>query len=242
MKKLEDLFNIEIITPKEKELELTKKRIENNKEIVDMSNIIRNSLPKVSGLGEESDDDLDNLAQEALNTYQDLINLGMNVESKHSSKLFQVASNLLKCSIDAKNSKMDKKLKMIQLQIENEKLQSIRVKDELKKLEFEQKAKEFELANELKNLEQTRKKLESADDKIKEELMLQHKIEMDKEHLLLKHQELELKKQMVFLKNNSNVQPVNATNVEINGENNDPVVMDRNTLLQQLRNNLKKEE
>ena len=47
--------------------------------------------------------------------------LGMNVESRYSGRVFEVAGSMLKTSLDAKVAKMNKKLKMIELQLKKEK-------------------------------------------------------------------------------------------------------------------------
>jgi len=46
----------------------------------------------------------------------------MNVEARYSSRLFEVAGSMLKNAIDAKSAKIDKKLKMIELQLKKQKL------------------------------------------------------------------------------------------------------------------------
>lgn len=83
---------------------------------------ISQALPQVTGLGELSDGELDVLAQKATEAYDDLMDLGMNVEPRYSGRIFEVASTMLKNAIDAKASKIDKKLKMIDLQIKKQKL------------------------------------------------------------------------------------------------------------------------
>ena len=49
------------------------------------------------------------------------MDLGMNVESRYSGSVFEVAGGMLK-SLDAQVAKMDKKLKMIELQLKKEKM------------------------------------------------------------------------------------------------------------------------
>ena len=56
-----------------------------------------------------------------MTAYDDLMDLGMNVESRYSGRVFEVAGNMLKTSLDAKTAKLDKKLKMIELQLKKEK-------------------------------------------------------------------------------------------------------------------------
>jgi hypothetical protein len=80
------------------------------------------SLPQVKGLGDLSDLEMDKLAIEAEESYKNLMDLGMNVDSRYSGRIFEVASNFLKNAIDAKSSKIDKKLKMVELQLKKLKL------------------------------------------------------------------------------------------------------------------------
>ena len=80
------------------------------------------SLPQVKGLGELSDLELDKLATEAEESYKNLMDLGMNVDSRYSGRIFEVASTMLRNAIDAKGSKIDKKLKMVELQLKKLKL------------------------------------------------------------------------------------------------------------------------
>jgi hypothetical protein len=80
------------------------------------------ALPQVKGLGELSDLELDKLAMEAEDSYKNLMDLGMNVDSRYSGRIFEVASTMLRNAIDAKSSKIDKKLKMVELQLKKLKL------------------------------------------------------------------------------------------------------------------------
>ena len=83
---------------------------------------IAGALPAVKGLGEMADRELNEIADKAMAAYDDLMDLGMNVESRYSGRVFEVAGGMLKTSLDAKVAKMDKKLKMIELQLKKEKL------------------------------------------------------------------------------------------------------------------------
>lgn len=80
------------------------------------------ALPQVKGLGDLSDKEFDDLAQRATDAYDDLIDLGMNVEARYGARIFEVAGSMLKNAIDAKSAKIDKKLKMIELQLKKAKL------------------------------------------------------------------------------------------------------------------------
>lgn len=83
---------------------------------------IDTALPKVTGLGKTSDSELDDISAKAMAAYEDLMDLGMNVEAKYSARLFEVASAMLKSALSAKSAKVDKKIKMIDLQIKKHKL------------------------------------------------------------------------------------------------------------------------
>jgi len=83
---------------------------------------IEKALPQVKGLGELSDLELDKLAVEAEESYKNLMDLGMNVDSRYSGRIFEVASTMLRNAIDAKNSKINNKLKMVELQLKKLKI------------------------------------------------------------------------------------------------------------------------
>ena len=132
-KKLEELLNL----PDSKEMIQEAKNNDKAKAaVVDQKDTFRDiaefdkiaaALPIVKGLGEKADAELNDIAQRALQSYEDLMDLGMNVESRYSGRVFEVAGSMLKTSLDAKTAKLDKKLKMVDLQ--------------LKKANLDQKAK-----------------------------------------------------------------------------------------------------
>lgn len=80
------------------------------------------ALPAVKGLGDLGDSELDELAKKATDAYDDIMDLGMNVEARYSGRLFEVAASMLGNAITAKTAKLDKKLKMIELQLKKQKL------------------------------------------------------------------------------------------------------------------------
>ena len=77
---------------------------------------IENALPQVRGL-ESSDIELDEIANMAINSYKDLSDLGMQVDSRFSSEIFGVAATMLGHALTAKTAKLTKKIKMIELQL-----------------------------------------------------------------------------------------------------------------------------
>jgi hypothetical protein len=74
------------------------------------------ALPQVRGL-EAADSELDELAELATNSFKDLQELGMQVESRFSSEIFSAAGTMLGHAITAKTAKINKKLKQLDLQL-----------------------------------------------------------------------------------------------------------------------------
>lgn len=77
---------------------------------------IEAALPQVRGL-DSSDVELDEIANMAINSYKDLSDLGMQVDSRFSSEIFGVAATMLGHALTAKTAKLTKKIKMIELQL-----------------------------------------------------------------------------------------------------------------------------
>jgi len=77
---------------------------------------VQAALPMVRGL-EASDTEMDDLAGKAVKGYEDMMDLGMNVDSRWASDIFGVASTMLGHAITAKTAKLNKKLKMVDLQL-----------------------------------------------------------------------------------------------------------------------------
>ena len=79
------------------------------------------AIPQVTGL-DGLDKDMDTYAQRAMETYEQLCDLGMNVEDRHAGQIFDVASKMMQNAISAKVSKAEKKLKMVELQLRKQRL------------------------------------------------------------------------------------------------------------------------
>jgi hypothetical protein len=77
---------------------------------------VEHALPQVRGL-ESSDAEMDDLAALAKEAFNNLMDLGMQVEARHASEIFNSASSMLGHAITAKTAKVNKKLKMIDLQL-----------------------------------------------------------------------------------------------------------------------------
>jgi hypothetical protein len=68
------------------------------------------------------DHEMDEIADLAVEYGKTLHDLGMEVEVKHAGEIFSAASNMLKIAVDARNSKMEKKLKLLRLELDRLKL------------------------------------------------------------------------------------------------------------------------
>ena len=79
------------------------------------------ALPAIRNL-DASDKELDDIADLAKESYQNLSDLGFNVDSRYASELFAVASTMLGHALTAKTTKLNKKLKMLDLQLKKLKL------------------------------------------------------------------------------------------------------------------------
>lgn len=117
-KKLEEILNInpieEQVIPVEEAPVVPTIDLQDKLEEFDK---ISAALPRVKGLGDMADEELDSLAKKAEQAYDDLMDLGMNVEARYGARMFEVAASMMTAAINAKSAKIDKKLKMVDLQL-----------------------------------------------------------------------------------------------------------------------------
>ncbi|OUU25351.1 MAG: hypothetical protein CBB97_09980 [Candidatus Endolissoclinum sp. TMED37] len=130
-KKLEETFNISDGEEEDKNTPT----IEESQEITELLNTeientekIDAALPMVTDLNEH-DREMDDIHAKALKTFEDLLQLGMNVEVHAGAKILETANQLLKTAKEAKDSKVDRKLRMINLQLQKAKLDHQKDKD-----------------------------------------------------------------------------------------------------------------
>jgi hypothetical protein len=124
-KKLEELFNLEESKKEEPAPPVSVPTHEEVRSLDDSYKAvteITRGLPQIKELEELDDKELDNLATKAEQAYDDLMDLGMNVEVRYSGRIFEVAGTMLKNAIDAKSAKIDKKLKAVDLQLKKYKI------------------------------------------------------------------------------------------------------------------------
>jgi hypothetical protein len=119
-KRLEELFNLPELDsepaqaePEIVDFESQQKQLAEASTIIDR---IDQALPQVADL-DQADQELDELSDLARDKFEDLMNLGMNVEARFSGTILQTAGVLLGHAISAKQAKIDKKLRMVDLQL-----------------------------------------------------------------------------------------------------------------------------
>lgn len=82
---------------------------------------IDQALQNVKGL-DDHDVEMDDIGQQAMDSYQQLMNLGMNVGDREAGHIFDSASKMLKTALEAKESKINAKLKQIDLMVKKARL------------------------------------------------------------------------------------------------------------------------
>ena len=121
MRKLEELFDL---PTSGQTVEETATVEQTQSAITDIDNTIDKidaALPAVRNL-DASDEEMDALATKATDTFDNLMDLGFNVDSRYSAEIFAVASTMLGHALTAKTAKLNKKLKMIDLQLKKAKM------------------------------------------------------------------------------------------------------------------------
>jgi hypothetical protein len=124
-KKLEEIFNLDEAEKSVKKSVPAKPEPEDVKSIDDTYRAVEamtRDLPAIKELDNLDEVELDHLAKKAEEAYDNLMDLGMNVEVRYSSRLFEVASSMMKNAIDAKTAKIDRKLKAVDLQLKKYKI------------------------------------------------------------------------------------------------------------------------
>lgn len=139
-KKLEEEFNLPPINETDIRLDSAETLEEQSKvvygdnlpDVIDVEDVekalttaekIDNALRNVKGL-DEHDTNMDDIAQQAVDSYQQLMNLGMNVSDRDAGSIFDSAAKMLKTALDAKDSKINSKLKQIDMMIKKARLDS----------------------------------------------------------------------------------------------------------------------
>lgn len=136
-KQLEELLNLASSETSDPLLSEAMDVINENREILASAETLNDkidaALASVDELN-ESDKEFDELAKIAQEKFEDLFSLGMNVEARFSGVIFQTAGMLLGHAITAKQAKVDRKLKTIDLQLKKMKLDQTAAKTDGSKL------------------------------------------------------------------------------------------------------------
>ena len=126
-KKLEELFNLEAAEEVKAEESVpvpapTHEQVKSLDDSYRAVQEITRGLPQIKELDDLDDKELDALANKAEQAYDDLMDLGMNVEVRYSGRIFEVAASMMGNAINAKTAKIDKKLKAVDLQLKKLKI------------------------------------------------------------------------------------------------------------------------
>lgn len=126
-KKLEELFGLNEDQPEDIAEQDSTESTQPSSELITKETLatiekVENALPQVRDL-ETSDKEMDELASLAKEAFNNLMDLGMQVDSRFSSEIFNSASSMLGHAITAKTAKVNKKLRMIDLQLKKAELE-----------------------------------------------------------------------------------------------------------------------
>lgn len=124
---MEELFDLppQDSVQEAESIETQKLELANAENIIDR---IDQALPQVHDL-DSADTELDELSKLARDKFEDLMDLGMNVEARYSGTILQTAGILLGHAITAKQAKIDKKLRMVDLQLKKLRLDQTTAKE-----------------------------------------------------------------------------------------------------------------
>ena len=128
--KLQELFNL--APTEESTVDDATTTIEENRAMIEEMDLtidkIDAALPHVNDL-DVTDKELDELSDLAKDKFQDLMDLGMNVEARFSGHILATAGTLLGHAITAKQAKIDRKIRTIDLQLKKMRLDQQAAKD-----------------------------------------------------------------------------------------------------------------
>ena len=121
--KLEALFNLPAHgTFDEPEVEDTMQEIKVSQSTLSTMEKLNKAMPAVRGL-EKCEEELDELANKATDAFETLFDYGQQVDSRAAGDILGQASTFLGHAITARTAKMNKKLKMIDMQLKKLRLE-----------------------------------------------------------------------------------------------------------------------
>lgn len=83
---------------------------------------VRKQTAPTVNKNDRHDQETDEIREKAMTAFDDIMEVGRNVNPERSARLFEVAGQFLKTGLDASNSKMDKELKAAKLKLEAKRL------------------------------------------------------------------------------------------------------------------------
>ena len=134
-KKLEEEFDLPSVFDTESDHE---QNTDDAQQVTDIASIehaltisekINGALAEVRGM-EAHDSEMDEIAQQAVDSYEQLMMLGMNMTDMAAGQVFNNAANMLKIALEAKDSKVNRKLKQIDLMLKKARLDQQEKKNE----------------------------------------------------------------------------------------------------------------
>lgn len=114
-KNLENFFNL---PPADTEELSQAELVETLKEIDEIDDKMKSVVDLTS-----SDKEMDDIANKAMETFRDLMDLGMNVDARAAAPIFEAATKLMGHAVTAKSSKIDKKLKLLDYELKKRRLE-----------------------------------------------------------------------------------------------------------------------
>ena len=115
-------------------------KVENYSNMMETFNKIEKQLSDIDGLHDiaKHDQEMDEISEKALKTFDNMIDLGHQVDPKHAGQIFEPAANILKMSLESRKSKVDVKLRFMKLQLDRARLEAHRKDDEPLDIEGEE--------------------------------------------------------------------------------------------------------
>ena len=104
--------------PISEKLQETMQKLKEQTTALALSSKIDNALMPISEL-DKHEQEMDLIAEDAIETYGNLIDMAMNVEAQYTARLMEVAAQMMKNAMDARQIKMNSKLKQLELQAED---------------------------------------------------------------------------------------------------------------------------
>jgi hypothetical protein len=137
-RKLEEEFNLPHLDDLDNEIQEvvpdTQQQIAEVQEALTISDKINGALAEVRGM-EAHDSEMDDIASQAVESYEQLMSLGMNMTDMAAGPVFSNAAAMLKIALEAKDSKTTRKLKQIDLMLKKANLDERVKKNQPEELE-----------------------------------------------------------------------------------------------------------